>query len=412
MKTVAIISEYNPFHLGHAYHLEKIREEFGEDTAIIAIMSGNYTQRGEIAIADAYIRAEAAVEAGVQLVLKLPFPFSCSSAEYFANAGISIASSLGVVDAISFGSESGDLSLLARAAERMNTPEYQSAMKTLSQNSKNASLGHPRQALLAYESLFGNEDASLFEKPNNLLALEYLRAIKKDKSDLIAHTVHRRGNGFLETELTEGVLPSANAIRKVWMDGTANEFSETACSCLPSASRHVFQRAFLTQQMPADINRLSNVILAFLRNIFPNSEAYKADEDGGLYHRVLKKAMDATNMENLIQFSCTKKYTIARIRRLVFYILFGITSSELKEKPHYTQILAMDEVGCALLKKIKNQGQIELLTKPADYDKLSNDARRQAELDFRAEELYLFAKPVVERGGLSYRRTPYLKRTK
>ena len=112
MKVVAIISEYNPFHNGHKYQIDKIREELGEDTAIIAIMSGNYTQRGETAIVDKTIRAKAACLCGVNLVLELPFPFCSSSAEFFASAGVRIADRLSIVDYLAFGSESGDISLL------------------------------------------------------------------------------------------------------------------------------------------------------------------------------------------------------------------------------------------------------------------------------------------------------------
>ena len=140
MKTVAIISEYNPFHNGHLYHTQKIREEFGEDTAIIAIMSGNFVQRGEAAIIEKWDRARIAVDCGVNLVLELPFPFSMASAEYFAKAGVCIADSVGVVDAISFGSESGSIDELCTAAENILSPEFDDEIKRLTKD--NTSMGY------------------------------------------------------------------------------------------------------------------------------------------------------------------------------------------------------------------------------------------------------------------------------
>jgi predicted nucleotidyltransferase len=124
MKTVAVISEYNPFHLGHAYQFAEIRRIYGEDTAIIAVMSGNFVQRGDVAVLGKFDRAEAAVRAGASLVLELPFPFSCSSAEHFAFAGVSLADDLGVVDVLSFGSECGDVSLLSDVAGKMSDPNF------------------------------------------------------------------------------------------------------------------------------------------------------------------------------------------------------------------------------------------------------------------------------------------------
>lgn len=413
MKTVAIISEYNPFHLGHAHHLQKIREEIGENTAIVAIMSGNYTQRGELAIADAYLRAKTAVDAGIQLVLKLPFPFSASSAERFASAGVSMAERIGIVDFLSFGSESGDLALLSTIAERMNSAVYQKELFNLQKNAKDRSFGHPKQAALLYGELFGNDCNDVFSQPNNLLALEYLCALQRLKANIQPHTIKRSGSAFLATELKVGDLPSARAIRQHWTSksNTYDLLFEETKAFLPQSSHSAYQHAISAHEMPTDSNRLSNVVLAFLRNILPKPNVIPADGNGGLYRRVQKAAMNAKSIEEVIQLSCTKKYTAARIRRLVLYALLGITSSEFDVEPQYAQILAMDELGQHLVKEIKKKGSIEILTKPADYMSLSPAACRQAETDFRADELFQLAKPVVMQGGESFRRTPYLKRT-
>ncbi len=413
MKTVAIISEYNPFHLGHAHHLRKIRQEFGEDTAIVAIMSGNYTQRGEPAIADAFLRAEAAVHAGIQLVLKLPFPFSSAAAERFATAGVSIANRLGVIDSLSFGSECGDVALLSEIAKCMNSAIYQESLAHLQKNAKDRSVGHPKQAQQIFCELFGNRYEEILAQPNNILAIEYLCALQRLSSSITPHTIKREGSSFLETNLCDGTFPSARAIRQLWLsgNGTYEERFEKTKNFLPISSHDIYLHAITDHEMPADVNRLSNVALAFLRNILPSSNVLPADGHGGLYERVQKIAMNAKTIEEVIQHACTKKYTAARVRRLVLYALLGITSSELEAEPQYAQILAMDARGRSLVKEIKKIGHIEILTKPADYVMLSEAARRQAEIDFRADELFQLAKPVVFQGGESFRRTPYLKST-
>ena len=149
MKTVAIICEYNPFHNGHEYQIKKIREEFGEDTRIVAVMSGNYTPRGEIAIMDKFTRAKCAVLAGVNLVLELPFPYSISSAEHFAKSAVKIIDSLGIVDYISFGSEIGDVVFLSDVANKMLSESYNEQIKSLIASEKYSSYGYPKIAELA-----------------------------------------------------------------------------------------------------------------------------------------------------------------------------------------------------------------------------------------------------------------------
>ena len=211
--TVAIIAEYNPFHSGHAYQLDAIREEFGADTNIIAVMSGNYTQRGEIAVADKYLRAEWAVRCGVNLVLELPFPYSMSSAEIFARAAVSIITSLGVVDYISFGSEIGDKDKLSAIAENMLKPEYNESFLTLSASPEYKNLGYPALCEAAYKNAFSLDITDVF-KPNNILAIEYIKAVKELSSPVKIHTVKRLGAGYSEKELVGFRHPSAMSIRK------------------------------------------------------------------------------------------------------------------------------------------------------------------------------------------------------
>ena len=409
LKTVAIISEYNPFHLGHAHHLSMIRERFGSQTAIIAIMSGSYVQRGDMAVMDSYLRARVAVDCGVNLVLKLPFPFSCSSAEFFATAGVRLAHALGIVDVLSFGSECDSVDTLTRVADRLESDVYQNALIKDVRSRRAREMGHAARVETLYRMLFGDDGAETLHAPNALLAIEYIKALQRLKTTIVPHTVKRAGSGYHETDVTASCLPSATAIRQYWKNEYGSPcFREDAF--VPKNASLIYSKARATGEMPVDINRLSNVFLAFLRNTFPFDAAKEiADDDGGILHHIKKNAMDAIDIDELIRVSGTKKYTDARMRRLLLYAFFGVTSSDIRADPLYTQVLGFDERGRSLLRAIRKKGTVELLTKPADYTKLSCGACRQAELDLRADSLFVMAKPVAERGGAPYRRTPYQK---
>ncbi len=407
MKTVAIISEYNPFHKGHAAHLDMIRKAYGDDAAIIAIMSGNYTQRGDLAAADAFVRAKAAVRSGIQLVLKLPFPFSASSAEHFAMAGVSIAEDLGVTDVLSFGSECGDLTQLSRVAQNLSSPIFKAHMCE-HVDTRDASLGHARKAELLYRKLFCDTDAPLLSSPNNTLAIEYLRALQSIGSRIEPHTVTREGS-YHENELLPNAYPSATAIRNSWRAAAYEE----GFAHLPEASADVFRQELTSGAFPVDQNELSTVVLAHFRNILASSATTLPAEDGcGLYARLCRLSHKATDLQNLIEISKTKKYTTARIRRLIWYALFGVTSSDLCAKPKYTQLLAMDDKGAKLLRRIHRHGNIDVLTKPADYHRMSEEAVLQAEMDIRADQLFLLARNVALRNDSPFLRTPYRMKDK
>ena len=171
MKAVGIVAEYNPFHSGHRYQIRKIREIFGAETPIAAVMSGDFVQRGEAASYDKFTRAEAAVRGGVSLVIELPLPWSLSSAESFARGGVGLLGAAGVIDALSFGSESGDLSALEKTAAVLDTPEFAEALK------RELTGGTPFAAARARaaRALLG-ESAAVLDTPNDLLAVEYIRA--------------------------------------------------------------------------------------------------------------------------------------------------------------------------------------------------------------------------------------------
>lgn len=397
MKTVGIIAEYNPFHAGHAYHIRKIREEFGRDTQIVAVMSGNFPQRGGIAIADKYTRAAAAVAGGVDLVLELPFPFSGETAPVFASAGIAILHALGAVDVLSFGSECGDCSLLSEAAALTSANDFREAAH---EASRHACLGYPA----VYEALcresFGDRVANVLVSPNNLLGIEYIRAAKAIGAAFAFHTVQRIGAPH--DSASQNVLPSAYAIRTEIGNGRIEE----ALSHLPQEVADVYRSAATDGLFPAFDERLSPIVLSHFCLNAPHNDIDIADAGGGLYSRLFRMAKRACNTETLISLTATKRYTEARIRRAIRNVILGVTSSDITAVPCYIPLLAMNERGQRLLHSIRRTCAMPILTKPADYTALPEQAYRQAAAQNRADSLYTLAFPQIRSRDYFLRHSP------
>lgn len=403
MKTVAIISEYNPFHTGHKYQLDRIREEFGQDTRIIAIMSGNFTQRGETAITDKTTRAECAVKGGVDLVLELPFPHSSSSAEFFARAGVSIANSLGVVDVLSFGSESGDIEEINTIAKAMISSKYTEKIAELSADPDFNSFGYPRLCEIAYCELFSKKLNYDFSSSNNILALEYVKALILENSSITPHTIKRCGADYNEDKIVDSIHQSASAIRS---SSTISPIS--ALDYMPLSSKNTILSAINSGAYPCDMEKLSTAIISHFRLNPPSAEQAIHDAGGGLYNRIYNNSFKTNSINELIKLTDTKKYTSARVRRAILNSFLGVTSSKVKNPPLYTQVLAMNGVGKSILKEIKKKGAISVITKPTSYEGLPAEAKIQKEFSDRADFVFQLTKPAFFMGATALRTTPFV----
>ncbi len=402
MKTVAIITEYNPFHSGHEYQIKKIREEFGDDTRVIAIMSGNYTQRGDTAIMDKSLRAKCAVMCGVNLVLELPFPFSSASAEFFAKSGVRIADSIGVVDYLSFGSESGTISDLTQIAKNMSTPEYKNLLKeSLSQKSVRKK-GYPELCEQTYKQLYETTPPSSISLPNNILALEYIKALYDIKSNIKPHTIKRSGAGYSEKSIQEVPYQSASAIRELMHNDVSS-----AIKYVPNNLKDALLEGLKNNLFPCNSDRLSTAVISNFR-INPSPKTEFHDAGGGLYNRLQNASFEASTISQLTELADTKKYTTARIRRAIWFSFFSVTSSEVKKFPLYTQALAMDNVGKSILKEVKKISSFPIVTKPSSYAALSDDAKRQKQLSDKADSIFQLTKPMHVSGNLSLLTSPYI----
>ncbi len=404
MKVAAIISEYNPFHLGHEYQIKELRRRLGEDTAVIAIMSGNFTQRAEPAVCDKTVRAMAAIECGVNLVLELPFPFCMSSAEFFAKSGVKIIKEIGIVDHLVFGSESGDITEISNIAAAMSSDEYSLTLETLTANPDYREYGYPELCQVALSRVYGKEITRDFFTPNNILGIEYLKAISAEGCDIAPMTLRREGSGYHDIINPMAEYQSATAIREELAGGNLS-----ALDYVPENAKQIYLKVIESGKMPSDISRLDVSVISSFRLNSPEAYVNIHDAAGGLYNRLCDMSAEATSISSLVSMAETKKYTKTRIKRAIFNTYFGVTSSDVKKLPSYTQVLAMDPVGRSLLKRIKKVSDFPVITKPAAFKDLGETVIRQKELSNKADSVYGLTLKNANSGRFSLTFTPYVK---
>ncbi len=374
MNVTGIIAEYNPLHCGHRHHLTLSRERTGADY-LIAVMSGDYVQRGEAAVADKYLRTRMALLAGADLVLELPFPFCCSSAEDFASCGVSLLDQLGVVNALSFGSEAGDAQALMAAAKLLSQEpeEYQAALKKAL--SRGMSFAAARQAALkgsgqAEENSPKETPDALLSSPNNILGVEYLRALLRLKSSIRPVTIRREGDGYHETGVRDGVFASATALRRVLREdgkhGLSSLAGQVPGDCLPL----LMEGRFL---FPEDFSRiLDYAILTKEGDGFLKYAGFSRELAG----RLAARALETGSWQDRVLQLKTKNYTYTRISRALLSLVLDVRAEDLSRwreggmSAPYARILGFKRSAIPLLSAIKVHSAIPLISKPADAGRL------------------------------------------
>lgn len=354
MHVTGIVAEYNPFHNGHAHMIKEIRKKHPE-TVILAVMSGSFTQRGSAAILDKWSRAQMAVEGGCNLVVELPFVFAVRSAQEFARGAVLLMERLGTVDEIAFGTECNEPEKLRKAAERIDTPSFQCALHASIE--KGNSYAHALAAELSHETEL--TEATLKEA-NTILAVEYLRSLHLMKSRILPFPIKRFGAGYHDESLC-GSTASATAIRKK-LQGSSPDWS-TLNRVLPESSMELLQRC-------RDYARDEMLYHPLLASLYTKSfkdlqKAHGVNE--GLEHRILGALSASRSLHGLICAISSKRYPQSRIRRILTHLLVGFQrehSSEFERTgPQYARILAFDDKGRMLLRQLKRQSLIPLITK-------------------------------------------------
>jgi predicted nucleotidyltransferase len=359
MKVLGIISEYNPFHKGHLYHLEESKKRTGADF-VVSVMSGNFVQRGEPAIADKWTRAHCAVDCGVDLVLELPFVFACNSAEYFAYGGLSVLEGLGCVDCISFGSESGDIEELKEIAKILvNEPEE---LKTLLKEKLDEGVSYAKAWGLALEEYAGEGASKIVREPNNILALEYLKRMVKTNSSIKAITIPRAGGAHNDVEPTCDYA-SATALRKKYHEQkTMDGFIEY----MPMGSYR--NLAKLEGKCNINMEDLFPMVVAEILRSSPEELSSIFSVNEGLENRLKSEIRNVRTMEELIRKVNSKRYAQTKIQRMLMHILVHLDQSSMNriiaKRIIYGRILAMNDNGAKLLKIInKNKSaKIPIIT--------------------------------------------------
>ena len=397
-ETVGIIAEYNPFHNGHLYQLDRIREKFGPDTVIIAVMSGDYVQRGGPAILNKNARAEMACRSGVNLVLELPLPWCMLSAEGFATAGVFLLNSLHAAS-IAFGTESEDCNMLEKAAEILALPETTTQIRKVISDAPNVSYAVARVMVL---SKLLNCEPSVLERPNNILALEYMRAVKENGYLMDCVPIQRTGAGHDSSEGT-GFIRSASQIRS-FMSST--EY----IPYVPDASKEIISREIVTGRGIVTERLLEPMVLSRLRMLSKEDYLNIPDASGGAGERLHKAVHDSASLNGIYSAASSKTYTVSRIRRMTFSAALGIHADTAREYPPYARVLAADESGRDYLSRNRKGILIPIVTKPADAIHLPGTAPEVFRIGAQARDLYVLSYQNEESRipGSDYRMGPYM----
>lgn len=366
------VCEFNPFHNGHKYFLESMRSS-GAD-GIICIMSGNFVQRGEIAICDKYARAESAVKNGADLVIELPIPYAVSTAETFARGSIGILNKLGCVDNLFFGAENS-LEDIIHALNECEKEDVQLKIKTL----LNKGISYPDAVSSATEN-------TVLSGANNVLAIEYIRQLNTLNSEIKPLRIERIGTYHDEKDERNGFL-SASAIRERLKDGkNCDKFlPEKVCKI-------------------ADTKKLEIAILSKLRTMSVSQLRQIADVNEGLEFRIKDSIINSTSLDEILSAIKTKRYTNAKIRRILLCAYLGVTKEIQEELPSYIRVLATNKTGLEIIKMVKEKSNISVVCRHADSENLNESDKALYDFSNTCDDLFSLALPEVEKCGYNQRK--------
>ena len=431
MKTIGIVAEYNPFHLGHALQIRESRrraQSEGEETALIAVMSGDFVQRGEAAVFSKYARAEAACRSGADLVVELPLPWALASAEGFARGAAAMLAELGA-EVLSFGCETEERPSGSSAPEREKTDpdaETAAAQVRLRELEQTADLftspgfteavlqrlkTEPEQNFAAARQACAEiklgKALPFLQQPNSILALEYLKAIRELRLPLVPMVIPRRGAGH--DERGENPIPSASELRDRLRGGRGTE------GFVPSEAEEIFRREEREGRVVLDAGEQGRLLMARLRWLKEEDFRNLPDAGDGLGNRLYAAVQGAVCFDDILRAAATRRYPLSRIRRLCLCAALGIPAGAAAGKPPFARILALNERGRSILRdaqerRAHSECGIHLLSKPAHVRELDVRAQAIFEMGAQAHDFYTLLYP--EEGqrlcGEDWRRGPVI----
>ncbi len=386
MKIAGIVAEYNPFHNGHAYHIGRTRsEDGGGATHIVAVMSGNFVQRGEPALFPKADRVRAALSGGADLILELPLPWALSSAERFAYGAVSVLDALGCVELLSFGSECGDLDALTRVADTLESPRFASLLRY----HLSMGIAFPQARQRAVGEIAGERLASLLESPNNTLGIEYIKAIRCLRSPIRPYTVARFGAGHADEKRPLGNIASATYLRTLVRAGRVLE----TLPYLPSGAAEALSGAVQAGRAPSEEERLDRAVLAKLRTLTPEAAAGLPDLSEGIENRFLSAVRKAVSLPDLMERIKTRRYPMTRVRRLIWSAFLDIPASIAEGRPPYLRVLGANQKGLEILSAAKKSAH-PLFSRASQAANLPEKGTRIWNLECRATDLFALSLPL------------------
>ena len=406
-KVVGIIAEYNPFHNGHSYHIQNTKAQTGADF-VVAVMTGNFTQRGNTSVINKWEKAKMALNGDADLVIELPTIYSVSSAENFANGAVKILNELGIVDTISFGMEADDVSTLNNIANVLvnEPPEY----KTILEHELGKGNSFPKareNALMMYLNDI-KRYANVVKGSNNILAIEYLKALKKQKSSIVPFGVKREKVYYNSTKIIDEYA-SATGIRNLLLHNQLEEVRKV----MPSKSYSILLNNLRQGTYVLDIIAYNDEIIYKLRSMTVKQIANLPDVSEGLEYLIKEVSNKTNNLIELINGIKSKRYTQTRIQRILLYALLGITKKDMemsKKITPYIRVLGCSEKGKILLSQINSKAKV--ITSLKKYEVSNKNKRfcigkqkalnRMLEIDKTATDIYTIGYKKDSKAGLDY----------
>lgn len=374
MKVAGIIAEYNPFHNGHALLAYKAREAGA--THVAAVMSGNFVQRGEPALMHHTVRTKAAIECGIDLVLQLPSVYAVSSAQSFAQAGVEILDGTGIVDWLVFGSECGDTEKITETAKLIYSDEIRPYISD--ELDKGITFAAARENALRKIS---PECADIIQKPNNILGVEYAAALERINSNIMPVTFKRIGAEH-DSDKSNGEIASASMVRE-FIKGR-REFGDF----VPVKAEEIYWNAPVS-----DIKLIENAILYKMKTTTAEALSLAPDVSEGIENRIINAAKEAKNLEELYYLAKTKRYTHARIRRIIINHFLCVTAEDTAISAPYIRVAGFNEKGAELIRMLKKTAKLPVITKASDIADAGENAQKIFSLECTAGEIFSLCLP-------------------
>jgi predicted nucleotidyltransferase len=391
MQAVGLVTEYNPFHNGHLHHLRESLRMTGAD-ASVSVMSGHFLQRGEPALVDKWVRTEMALAAGVDLVFELPFAFACNSAPHFAIGAVQSLEAFGVVDSLCFGSEAGDLAQLDRVASVLIDKQEEIENQTAARLRDGVNYPSARSSVLA--GFLPDTSPDILTSPNNILGIEYLKALRSAGSRIVPYTIKRLGAGYHDTDVTARVA-SATGIRKLVAEAKSID------TLVPESCRELLAKALQTGHF-LDKGKLFVALQSQLLQEPENLQKIFLVNDG-LDIRMTEAARSAGSFDELAEQIKAKHWTLTRIQRALIYLLLQVCKDAmqafLSAGPLYLRLLGYSEKGQKVLAGARKRKSLPIIADPARAENTLNRfyredsargelAKQMLQLDLRATRLY------------------------